>query len=109
MGGEQRDGDPSYPVPPPVTTWRPSALVRGRWFWLFCPLGCCKLIVVFISQYRSPDFDSPTQGDDHLPWHPVAACAARGGLPIYTSPDRCSLGVTLGAGGLFVDVAGAGL
>lgn len=39
----------------------------------------------------------------------MAACADRGGLPIYTSPDRCSLGVTLGAGGLFVDVAGAGL
>ena len=37
MGGEQRDGDPSYPVPPPVTTWRPSVLDCGRSFWLFHP------------------------------------------------------------------------
>jgi len=38
----------------------------------------------------------------------MAACADRGGLPICTSPDRCPLGVTLGAGGLFVVVAGDG-
>jgi hypothetical protein len=31
------------------------------------------------------------------------------GSPIRTSPDRCTLGVTMGAGGLFVVVAGAGL
>lgn len=39
----------------------------------------------------------------------MAACADRDGLPICTSQDRCPIGVTLGAGGLFVEVAGAGL
>jgi hypothetical protein len=39
----------------------------------------------------------------------MAARADHGGLPIYTSPDRCPLGVTLVAGGLFVVVARDGL
>jgi hypothetical protein len=41
-----------------------------------------------------------------IPWsRPVPEI----GLPIRTSPGRCSLGVTLGADGLFVVVAGEGL
>jgi hypothetical protein len=70
---------------------------------IICPGTFWLLELIVANGWR---MDPPMIAFLGIPWsRPVPEI----GLPIYTSPDRCSLGVTLGVGGLFVVVAGDGL
>ena len=56
----------------------------------------------------SPQHPSPSEPLEGIPAgaHEGSRPVPEIGSPIRTSPDRCALGVTLGAGGLFVERAG---
>ena len=78
MGGAQRGANPSHPVPPPVTSWRPSLLDLGRSF------GLWRLAAERPSAFRldpdQPNHSCATADDDPL--------QAGGGLKAEALTDR---------------------